>query len=250
MERLKVFIGFDSKEPATFAVAMHSLLRHASQPISVMPLVQPALRAAGHYTRERRPNESTEFSLTRFLVPFLSDYQGYSLFLDSDVLVQADIWDLLLYPLAYPDKAVFCCQHDYIPKDVTKFDGHEQATYPMKNWSSVMLFNNEKCRALTPELVNTASGLELHRFAWLADPASIGALPLEWNWLVGEYAPKPSANILHFTRGAPCFRDYQDADHADAWFDACRRMLEPTEFMFTKELRDGLAPFAQFRMVG
>lgn len=223
---LRIFIGWDSKEPAAFAVAVSSILAHASKPVTFTAVKQDDLRRAGLYTRERKPNEATEFSLTRFLVPYLSGFTGYSLFLDCDVLVQADVFDLLLYPLVEPSKAVFCCQHDYIPKDLVKFDGHEQTAYPRKNWTSVVLFDNEKCLALMPEYVNKASGLELHRFHWLRDD-QIGSLPLEWNHLVGEYPSKPDAKILHYTLGTPCFLDYSACDEADRWWAEYERMLAP-----------------------
>ena len=224
---LRVFIGWDSKEPVAFAVAVSSLLRHASRPVSVTAVCQPALRAAGLYTRERKPNESTEFSLTRFLVPYLSDFQGFSLFMDCDVLVQADIFEVLLHPLADPGKAVYVAQHDYLPKDAIKFDGHEQTRYPKKNWSSVMLFDNAQCTALTPPYVNHATGLELHRFTWLPGDEAIGALPLSWNHLVGEYEPNPGAQILHYTNGTPCFEGYQACDQADLWWKEHAAMQAP-----------------------
>jgi hypothetical protein len=227
---LRVFLGYDSKEPVTFAVAMHSLIRNASRPISVTPLVQPVLRTSGIYTRERQPNEATEFSLTRFLVPALCGYYGHALFMDSDVLVQGDVWELLAYPLAYPDASVFCAPHQYVPKTLVKFDGHEQTRYPRKNWSSVMLFNNARCGALTPEYVNKATGAALHRFAWTED-YMVRPLPLEWNWLVGEYAPNPGAKLLHYTNGAPCFTGYHDCDHADLWFEEQYRMASPLPSM-------------------
>ena len=86
-----------------------------------------------------------------------------------------------------------------------------------------MLFNNARCRALTPEYVNGASGLELHRFAWTEDVA-IGALPLEWNWLVGEYAHNPAAKIAHYTLGGPYFSEYRNCDYAEEWFEENRRL--------------------------
>lgn len=225
-EHLRVFLGWDSKEPVTFAVAQHSILTRAQRPLSVTPLVQASLRASGIYRRERKPSEATEFALTRFLCPYLADYEGYSLFLDSDVLVQTDLQNVLLYPLIDPGKAVYVCQHEYVPKDVTKFDGHEQTRYPRKNWTSVMLMDNARCSMLTPEYVNNASGLALHRFHWLPDE-QIGRLPLTWNWLVGEYEPNPEAHILHFTRGAPCFPGYQESDQADRWCAEYEAMLAP-----------------------
>lgn len=237
---LKVFIGFDSKEPAAFGVAVSSLLRHASRPVSIIPLVQPTLRSAHLYDRARKPNEATEFSLTRFLCPHLSNYEGFSLFVDCDVLFRADVYDLLLYPMAHPGHAVYVCQHDYIPKDLTKFDGHEQTRYPMKNWSSVMLFDNAKCQALTPEYVNSASGLQLHRFQWLASEHQIGSLPLEWNWLVGEYPANDAAKIYHYTLGSPCFEDYAACDHAYLWWQEYRDLVKPAS-----AVRDAMkfAPF-------
>ena len=53
-----------------------------------------------------------------------------------------------------------------------------------------MLFNNARCRALTPEYVNSATGLELHQFKWLGGDALIGELPHRWNHLVGYDPPR------------------------------------------------------------
>ena len=69
----------------------------------------------------------------------------------------------------HADKAVLVCKHDYVPKSERKFLDQVQTKYARKNWSSLMLFNNERCRALTPRYVSAASGLELHRFAWTED---------------------------------------------------------------------------------
>ena len=97
-----------------------------------------------------------------------------------------------------------------------KFLDQVQTVYPRKNWSSVMLMNGSRCKALTPGYVNSASGLELHRFNWLKDE-EIGELALEWNWLVGEYSYDPNAKIVHFTRGGPYFEEFRSCDYADEW---------------------------------
>lgn len=222
-EPLKIFIGWDSKEPAAFAVCAHSILTRASVPVSITPLRQNALRSAGLYMRERGATESTEFSLTRFLVPALCGFTGIAVFMDCDFLIQADITELFAYPLAFPDKSVFVCQHEYMPKDSVKFLGQQQTAYPRKNWSSLIIFRNEDCTRLTPEYVNQATGLELHRFLWAGD--AIGALPLDWNHLVGEYPPNPHAKALHWTLGGPWFSEYRDTDHAGRWFAERDAML-------------------------
>ena len=218
---LNVYIGFDPKETVAYHVLAHSILRRSSIPVSIAPLMQSQLK--GVYTRGRGPTESTEFSLTRFLVPSLSGYAGWSLFMDCDMLCRTDIAGLLDYTDRCADKAVLVCRHDYTPKTDRKFLGQVQTKYPRKNWSSLMLFNNARCRALTPEYVNSASGLDLHRFNW-TDDAQIGELPLEWNWLVGEYAKSPAAKILHFTLGGPYFDDYRECDYADEWRNESRLM--------------------------
>jgi hypothetical protein len=212
---LRVYIGYDPKEPVAFHTLSHSILRRATQPVSVAPLAQSQLR--GLYRRQRGPTESTEFSLTRFLVPALSGFDGWSVFMDCDMLCRTDLAQLADEAARHADKAVLVCKHDYIPKTERKFLGNLQTRYPRKNWSSVMLFNNARCRALTPDYVNAAPGLELHRFAWTGDE-EIGALPLEWNWLVGEYPYNAAAKIAHFTLGGPYFDEYRDCDYASEWF--------------------------------
>jgi hypothetical protein len=222
--KLNIFIGYDSKEVTAYHVLASSIIRRASIPVTITPL---SLHSLGHvFTRQRGTTEATEFSISRFLVPYLSDYKGWSLFMDCDMLCKIDVGvDILLHQILNEDKAVVCCQHDYVPKSTTKFLGQTQTSYPKKNWSSMMLMNNAKCTALTPDYVNTATGLDLHRFNWLKSDDEIGALPLEYNWLVGEYDANPNAKILHYTLGGPWFPDYRESDHAADWFAEYEQMI-------------------------
>jgi hypothetical protein len=210
---LDIFIGYDRDEVVAYHVLCQSILETTSRPVRFTPLRIENLR--GVFERERTSSQSTEFAFSRFLTPYLSNYAGWSLFMDCDMLVRADIADL--FALADDRFAVMACQHDYVPRDDMKFLGHVQTRYPKKNWSSVMLFNNARCRALTPEYVGAATGLELHQFKWLEREEDVGSLPLTWNWLVGEYEHDPAARIAHFTRGGPYFAGYQDCDYADEW---------------------------------
>jgi hypothetical protein len=212
---LDVFIGYDPKESVAFYTLAHSILRRSSLPVTIAPLMQSQLK--GVYSRARGPTESTEFSLTRFLVPHLAGYRGWSVFMDCDMLCRSDIAGLAAEIERQPDKAVLVCQHDYVPKTERKFLDQVQTKYPRKNWSSLMLFNNDRCRALTPEYVNRAAGLDLHRFKWI-DERLIGKLPLEWNWLVGEYDHRPDAKIVHYTLGGPYFDATRGCDYAEEWF--------------------------------
>lgn len=217
----RIFIGYDERESVAYHVLAHSIMRRSSMPVSITPLIRSQLTNASIYTRERGPLESTDFSMTRFLVPYLCDYEGYALFLDCDILCQTDL--VALFDLVRRDPhahAAWVVQHDYTPRGTTKFLGQPQTAYPRKNWSSVMLFDTAQCRMLTPGYVDTASGQDLHRFAWLQPGQTLGALPLTYNWLVGEYDDNPDAAMLHYTLGGPWFESTQACPQADRWFAA------------------------------
>jgi hypothetical protein len=210
---IRVFIGYDDNETVAYHVLAHSILRHASQPVSITPIVKRHMQ--GFYDRDRSELESTDFSFTRFLVPYLSDYQGWSIFMDCDMLMTADITDM--WSLRDDRFSVMCVKHDYQARDEVKFLGAVQTRYEKKNWSSVMMFNNERCHELTPRVVAEQSGLFLHQFKWLADEGLIGDLPTTWNYLVGEMTMPGIPNLIHYTLGGPYFEGYRQCEHAELW---------------------------------
>lgn len=220
-EMMKVFVGYDSREVAAYHVLCHSILARSSIPVSFVPLNKSMI--ASHIHRPNDPLSSTEFSFSRFLTPFLSGYEGWSAFMDCDMLMTTDISELFSY--ADDRYALRVVKHDYVPKSDTKFFNQTQSKYRRKNWSSIMLFNNARCKALTPEVVNTETGLFLHQFVWLEDE-EIGELPVEWNFLVGEYEkPAETPKLIHYTLGGPYIEGYEDCDYADLWLAERERML-------------------------
>lgn len=212
---LRIFIGYDPAEPVAYHVLGHSILRRASIPVAITPLARHTFGRL--HTRPRGPLDSTDFSLTRFLVPALCNFEGMALYMDCDMLVRCDIAQLLQWVEQDKSRDVWVAQHDYTPKHQTKFLGQIQSRYPRKNWSSLMLFNCHSCDSLQSAYVNEAPGLDLHRFAWTVDER-IGSVGLGFNWLVGEYDYNPDASIVHFTQGGPWFDAYRDCDYADEWF--------------------------------
>jgi hypothetical protein len=221
----RVFIGVDDCEMLAYHVLCDSIQRHASEPIAITPIRLSNLRA--HYFREHDSRQSNEFSFSRFLVPFLCNFEGYALFMDCDMLLRTDICKLFKLISKEPQRfSVMCAQHDYTPKNTTKYLGNVQHSYPRKNWSSLMLFNNEDCRNLTPKAIATESAAWLHRMHWAE---RVAALPLEWNWLVGEYGYNPDAKILHWTIGGPWFRQFEDCDYSAEWYDAMLLALNVNE---------------------
>jgi len=221
---LKIFIGYDPVESVAWHTMAHSIFSRSSVPVAIVPVNIANLKHV--FTRKRDAKQSNEFSLTRFLVPHLCAHEGLAAFFDCDMLLRTDVANLFEFASNDPSKAVHVVKHDYEPRDNVKYLNAIQYSYPRKNWSSVVLWNcgHPANRALTPEFVNTASPMELHRFQWLADE-EIGSLDRRWNWLVGEYADPPAdVSNVHWTIGGPYFREYENADFSKEWFAEHERM--------------------------
>ena len=212
---INCFIGYDSKEKVAFNTLAYSILRNSTKPVSITPIYLPNLR--DDFVRERNNLSSTEFSFSRFIVPHLMNYKGWGVFMDCDQLMLGDIAEL--WRLRDDKYAVQLCKHNYTPKEDKKFLGQVQTKYEKKNWSSFMLMNCNKCHELTPDYVNSATGLQLHQFKWLESEDLIGDLPLEWNWLVDEpgYNTKSKVNNIHFTKGGPWFKEYAHCSYSETW---------------------------------
>ena len=211
---INIFIGYDSKERVAYNVLSHSIIQNSTKPVAITPIALNNLK--DDFVRERNALSSTEFSFSRFMIPHLMNYQGWALFMDCDMLMFEDISKL--WRMRDDSKAIQVCKHDYTPKESKKFLGQVQTKYEKKNWASFMLMNCKKCTTLTPDYVNKASGLELHQFKWLEGDHLIGDLPLEWNWLVGEYEYKEDVNNVHYTKGGPWFEEYAKCDYSQDWF--------------------------------
>ena len=212
---IRIFIGFDAKETVAYHVLSHSILARASVPVSITPLNRANMES--FYTRPRGEYDSTDFSNSRFLVPFLCDYQGWAIFMDCDMLCLGDMAEFVGYAIDHYGTSVRCVQHNYTPKEDTKFLGAVQTRYKMKNWSSVMLFNNKMCQRLTLDYVNTTAGLDLHQFKW-TEENRVRELPSGWNHLVGEDNQTSNPKLIHFTKGTPCFQGYSEQPYADLWW--------------------------------
>ena len=223
---MKVFVGYDTREDIAYQVCKHTILSKQPQ-ADVRPLKQQELRDAGWYTRPVDKLASTEFTFTRFLIPELTNFDGWALFMDSDMILTTDIKEL--FDCADDKYAVMCVQHDYTPKEGTKMDGQVQTVYPRKNWSSVVLWNcgHPSNKVVTTDLVNDekTTGKYLHRFSWLKDE-EIGELDHTWNYLVGVYNDIKKPNLIHYTEGGPWFENYRDCEFHAEWKTELYNMME------------------------
>ena len=211
-------------EPVAYAVFCQSVIEHSSIPVSFTPM---ALNTLSEYT-ETHKDGSNAFIYSRFLVPYLCDFKGMALWVDGDMIVRSDIAELLWE--FQQDEAVKVVKHHYQTKHPIKYLGAKNEDYPKKNWSSVMLWNcgHHLNKQLTPRFVMEKDGKYLHMFQWLNYPEEqVGKLDETWNWLETEYKYNPDAKLVHHTLGTPCFKDYQNTDYSQEWWETYQRMIYP-----------------------
>ena len=223
-EILTVYIGYDHVESVAFHTLVHTIHSKSSKPVRIVPLNINSLKEV--FTRERDPKQSNDFSFTRFLVPYLNNYNGYAIFMDCDMILRTDIYKIFDQLKNQEDKAVYVVKHDYEVKEGLKYLNTVQYAYPRKNWSSFVLWNcnHPSNKKVDLNHVNNGSAMELHRFLWL-DDNEIGELDIRWNWLVGDYINPPiDVNVVHWTLGGPYFNEFKDADFAKEWFEEESKM--------------------------
>jgi len=218
--KLNWFIGFDSRnygQTLAYEVCKKSLEKHCSDKydINIQPLILKELQEKNLFWRIPDNLSATEFTYTRFLVPYLANYKGIAIFCDSDFLWVSDPTTVLNY-ISNTD-AVACVKHDYTPHASIKMDGRIQTFYPRKNWSSLLIFNcdHPSTQQLTLENVNSQSPAWLHRLQWTKDD-EIGSIPYQYNYLVGYYNTNDPIAI-HYTDGGPWHPKYENCQFCDLW---------------------------------
>ncbi len=200
-EILKVFIGYDHRQPISLNVLANSIYRQSSKPVAITPLVLDQLPI--------KRQGLTPFTYSRFLVPYLCNYEGWGLFLDLDMILMDDI--AKLFDMRDENYAVM------VSKNPLKFER-----------ASMMLFNCAKCPMLTPQFIEEHPSL--HNISWL-DDALVGDLPREWNHLVGYDSPRENPSLIHYTQGVPAFKETMDCEHADKWFLEHQKMNLVTNWL-------------------
>jgi lipopolysaccharide biosynthesis glycosyltransferase len=218
---IKIVVGFDQREAIAYHTFAQSVLEKSSLPVLFLPLSMNTLKGY----KETHNDKSNDFVYSRFLTPYLHNFEGWAIFADGDMVCQSDIKEL--WDLRDETKALQVVMHDYKTKFNQKYLGNTNENYPRKNWSSLILWNcsHPKHKVLTPDFISSQTGKYLHRFSWLGDE-DIGELPIDWNWLAIEYPNNPKAKIIHYTLGTPCFKDYRNTEMAVTWHEVQQKVNE------------------------
>ena len=207
----RIFIGWDSRESEVADILRYSFEKHTSIPLEIEYIKKDEL--VGYNEPITRPG-ATEFSYTRFLVPWLCGYKGRALFVDCDMVCYSDIAELAQMDMT--GLALRVVKHDQDVTSSVKMDGQKQYWYPRKNWSSLMLMDCTMLHRWTPNLVATAHGSYLHQFMDIPD-AQIGDLDCTWNDLDHKDG---NTKIWHLTSGGPWFKEQENCPHASDWVEA------------------------------
>jgi lipopolysaccharide biosynthesis glycosyltransferase len=232
-----IYVGYDAREHIAFEVLKSSILTH-NPDSQILPLAHSSLRKRGIFRRpwlvesntgrkidliDGRPF-STEFSHSRFLVPYLCNFSGWALFIDCDMLCTRDI--NAIFDLTRDEYAIMVVKQNHCPTSETKMDQQVQSTYPRKNWSSVVLWNcaHDANKTLNPEFVSVASGANLHQFTWLQD-SDIGDISPEWNWIQGTTSDSIEPALIHYTEGGPWFEGHEKVKFGELWIQEYARWL-------------------------
>ena len=187
---LRVFVGFDERQRVSFTTLATSIFETASKPVLVSPLVLRTLPIS------RRG--LTPFTFSRFLVPWLCDFQGAAIFMDADMLLASDITEL--------EEQIT----DEIAVSVVRsLDQYEQTSFMLLNCA------HPSHRALTPQFIQETE-INLHSLEWLTD-SEVGSLDTIWNQLVGYQDIDFSKGNIHYTMGIPAFAETSTSPGADLW---------------------------------
>ena len=177
MSALYVGVGCLEAQWLPYAVLRHSIVMRTKLDICVEPLYKTGIDAP--VPRDPRNQQKTPFSFQRFLVPEIRNYCGRAMYLDSDMLVFADI--AALFDCDFGNSNVLAVPHE----------------------TSVLLLDCEKLKWNIKDLV---SDLDTGKLSYdgLMTCRSVARieyrLPPIWNWLDNSSRPMPNnVAILHYT---------------------------------------------------
>jgi lipopolysaccharide biosynthesis glycosyltransferase len=237
----KVFIGWDPAQAEAAEVCKYTLLKHSTLPVQVNFLRLKDLKEQ-KLIWKNDPAATTETTMTRWLVPHLSNYHGWSLYVDPDFVFFADIREL--FQSQEPRYATMVVKTPYKPKSTTRLDGRVTAAYGRKCWSSLMLFNCEhpKSKQLTPEYINNSNMSNLHRMDW-ANTNEIGGISEEWQVIPGHTdiaILQSPIKALHYTEGGPWTAAGRSVPYGWYYGEALQQLKQSQQITPAPKLFDAL----------
>lgn len=225
---IRVFVGTEPKTEVAFRVLEHSIRRHTSGPVEVVPMI-----GAGWEYPLDGITVGTGFSLRRWMIPAACSWQGRAVYLDADMLVFRDLRDLWekpdRTPGPRPDCSTVWCT--YQP------DKHYKEPAPQ---TSVMVIDCARAfdhwgfhiGKVLDHLRKNPSKEAYARFmhaTWLGCPPV--EVPNHWNHL-NVWQPQ-ATRLLHYTK-----------EPEQPWYKPDHRLADLWRMALVAAIKDGAVPKA------
>jgi lipopolysaccharide biosynthesis glycosyltransferase len=212
---VRVFIGSGEASLIERKTAIHSIRKHTKRELDVYVLngthnavelndEEPFLAPMSLRVKYRN---ITEFSLYRFLIPELCNYEGRAIYIDSDTICLTDIGELFDTPM---DDADFLAKHEAYP-------GAEL-------WGlSVMVIDCKRCRFDLERIIDEidASLYSISDFSCMSPgflahhPYRIGRLDPAWN-VFDQWDDR--TKLIHYTNLYTQPWKYPNHPYGELWF--------------------------------
>lgn len=226
-ETVRVFVGADRSQALAVPVLAHSIRRHTSAHVQVIPMLDLPVPQP----QDPRNRQRTGFSFSRFCIPALAGYQGKAIYLDADMLVFGDILELWHLPMG---DARVLVQKEVKFNDVTT--QKPGAPHQRMIQSAVMVLD---CSRLDWSIEKIVSDMDAGRYNYeqlvyemcILEAADIGAtVPFEWNSLEHHDA---ATRLLHYTDMYTQPWAFSGHPLGHFWLEEVRRMLADSSLTMT-----------------
>ncbi len=192
-ETIRVYVGTDRSQMLAVPVLEHSIKRHTSAKVEVIPMLDLPVPTP----KDPRNGQRTGFSYSRFCIPKLAGYKGKAIYMDADMLVFKDIRELWNIPF---DGAKVIIQEEVKFEEVTT--QKIGAPKKRKKQCAVMLLD---CSNLDWDIENIVDDFDAEKYGYedlmydlcILDESEVKyGVPFEWNSL--EYYDSDTC-LLHYT---------------------------------------------------
>lgn len=218
----RIFIGAGEQQIVPALVLKHSILKHATMSVDVTIMndwTHPMPKDAKNLPR-------TPFSFQRFMIPEKCNYEGHAIYMDSDMLVFADVKEIWQAPTS---KAILVMRNDDIDKHRAKYSvykidcsHHRFAWHPISNLVSDI---DNDVLSYEDLVFNFRPWQTKGQFVdWVDEHIESGWNP-DWNSL--EEYTEGKTKLLHYTEmyNQPWLRN-PDHPLSYLWFNELKELVK------------------------
>lgn len=211
MTPLRIFVGATETELIPFLVLKHSIEKRTSFPTRIERLPKVKVKLGNLLQRP-----GTKFSLSRFLIPSITNFSGRALYLDSDMLVFSDIAEIFHYDMKQSQIAVtFQTQGPVEWVQSGRFLPSRQFSVMLidcakTTWDIQTLLGLLRTKRLTYEEL-------LYEMKIVPNNEIDDGIPPEWNSL--ENYSRGRTKLLHFTNVPSQPWRTRENQHYALWLD-------------------------------